>query len=423
MVSRVRPYSIAARVVVALLCAYALSGCGSALKAGEIAHAAADVDTAAPGTCAATVLGALGDVARRVYREGIAGERTDSALHMINASLPLREAVEHGDSAQATSAARALIGTGHMTNMRITRAGHVLIDVGSRGALAPVSGTLLGTGGRPIAKFVTSVWANSGLVAETNGIAEGLTVLRAGERTIAGQVELPRGALPTEGTLTLQGAGYQYTSFPASSYPDGAAVRVYLLRSIDSTTPLCGATNEETLVNTISHVAHLIYDGEAGKRTHAQIARVQASQPLLHAVAGHDANATRAAIKVLLHQHIVRLRVSAGGHLLADVGGPFVLAPVEAPLRLGGRTIGSFVLSIQDDEGYKRLAQRLAGLDVLMYMSKRLVKSTVGASPGAIPASGSVRLGGGTFRAYTFTAEAFPSGPLRITVLIPIPYS
>ena len=71
----------------------------------------------------------------------------------------------------------------------------------------------------------------------------------------------------------------------------------------------------------------------------------------------------------LLHEHVVRLRVSAGGRLLSDVGGPYVLAPVRAPLRLNGRQIGSIVLSIQDDEGYKRLAGRLAGLDVLMYMS------------------------------------------------------
>ncbi len=53
-----------------------------------------------------------------------------------------------------------------------------------------------------------------------------------------------------------------------------------------------------------------------------------------------------------------------------------MLAPVTAPLRQGGRTIGSFTLSIQDDEGYKRLANRLAGLDVLMYMGNKLVKST-----------------------------------------------
>lgn len=428
MVPRVRKYPLAACAAVLLALAAALGGCGSGLKVGGSAHAAVDVDPATPGTCAASVLDALGHVATRVYREGIDSERTASALHMIAASIPLREAVERSDPRAALAAARALIATGHMTNLRIARGTQVLADAGDEGALAPVRGTLTSAGGAPIASFVTSVWANGGLIAETNGIAEGLTVLRAGrspraERTIAGGLNLPSGELPAQGTLTLKGTGYQYTSFPATSYPSGSPVHVYLLRSIDSTVALCGATSEETLVNTISHVAHLIYDGEVGRRTIAQIRRVQQSRTLLSAVARRDPAATRQAIEALLHHHIVRLRVSAGPRLLSDVGGPFVLAPVQAPLRLGGRTIGSFILSIQDDEGYKRLAQRLAGLDVLMYMGPRLVKSTVGAPPGAIPTSGPLHLRGKSFRAYTFTAKAFPSGPLRITVLIPIPYA
>jgi hypothetical protein len=125
----------------------------------------------------------------------------------------------------------------------------------------------------------------------------------------------------------------------------------------------------------------------------------------------------------LLTQHIVRLRVSAGGRLLSDVGGPYVLAPVNATLRLGGRTIGSFVLSIQDDEGYLRLTKRLAGLDVLMYMGSKLVKNSLGPMPGTVPASGTYHYRGHTFRVFTLHAKAFPSGPLRIVVLIPIPYS
>jgi hypothetical protein len=423
MVTRVRPHSYAARAAVLLACCAALTGCGSALKVSDSAHAAVDVDPATPGSCATTVLGALGHVATRVYDEGIESERTASAVQMIEGSLALREALERGDTRAAGAAARALIATGHMTNLRVTRGSRVLVDAGSAGALAPLSGTIKNAAGAPIADFVTSVWANSGLVAETNGIAEGETVLRANDRTIAGEVELPPGPLPSQGTFTLRGVGYQYTSFAASSFPAGKPVRVYVLRAIDSIGLLCGATSEETIVNTISHVARLIYEGEAGRRTVTQIRRVQQSQALLHAAASHDPAATRAAIKVLLHHHIVRLRVSAGGRLLSDVGGPFVLAPVEAPLRLAGREVGSFVLSIQDDEGYKRLAKRLVGLDVLMYMGTRLVKSTIGPSPGPIPTSGAVELHGARFRAFTFTAEAFPSGPLRITVLIPIPYS
>jgi hypothetical protein len=60
---------------------------------------------------------------------------------------------------------------------------------------------------------------------------------------------------------------------------------------------------------------------------------------------------------------------------------------------------------------------------VLMYMGGRLVKSTVGFSPGSVPTRGSFAYRGRSYRAYTFYARAFPSGPLRITVLIPIPYA
>ncbi|HEX8715183.1 MAG TPA: hypothetical protein VF706_06395, partial [Solirubrobacteraceae bacterium] len=325
------------------------------------------------------------------------------------------------------SAAQALLATGHLTDLQVTRGGRVLAAVGG-GAVAPLSGTLTGAGGKPIAQFVTSVWADSGVLAETNGIAEGTTVLRTqeasgGGRTIAGALDLPRGELAAQGTLTHAGTAYQFTSFPVSAYPSGRPLREYLLRSVRSLTPLCGAGAEATTVNTLSHIARLIYEGEAGARTRPLIQRVQGSQALLSAVARREPQATRAAIATLLNHHIVRIRVSVGGRLLSDVGGPYVLAPVSAPLRVGGRTIGTATLSIQDDEGYKRLAARLAGLDVLMYMGQRLVKSTIGFSPGAVPTSGPFSYRGKSYRAYTFDGRAFPSGSLRITVLIPIPYS
>jgi hypothetical protein len=415
--------ALAALAALALLAA--LSGCGSSLHDSDDAHA--DVDATTHATCASTVLQALRAVATRVYQEGISSERTGSALHMIVGSAALRTAVEAHDARSARAAARALLATGHMTNLRVVSGGRVLVDVGGA-AVAPLNGKLLDSAGKPVASFQTSVWASGGLIAEINGIAEAQTVLRSDPppprtaRELAGAIALPSGQLPAQGTFTRAGVAYQFASLPATGYPQGERLRVYLLRTIASTAPLCGSSDEQTTYNTVSRIARLIYEGEAGRRTLEQVRRVQSNQPLLHAVARRDAKATRAAIEALLHQHIVRLRVSAGKQLLADVGGPYVLAPVTAPLRLHGRAVGSFVMSIQDDEGYKRLANRLAGLDVLMYMGPRLVKSTLGPSPGAIPASGPVSYRGKRYLAYTFTAKAFPSGPLRITVLIPLPY-
>src|SRR2546428_799576 len=144
---------------------------------------------------------------------------------------------------------------------------------------------------------------------------------------------------------------------------------------------------------------------------------------LLRAVAARDPEATRVAIDNLLTEHIVRLRVSVGGRLLRDVGGPYVLAPVSGVLRAGDREIGTFVLSIQDDEGYLRLARRLGGMYVLMYMDRALVKNSLGPAPGPVPETGPFFYRGRRFEVFTVHASAFPSGPLRIKVLVPIPYA
>jgi hypothetical protein len=271
------------------------------------------------------------------------------------------------------------------------------------------------------------VWSDTGFITEAHGISEGLIALRAGKRSIGGSYHLPAGHLADEGMLTHDHVRYRYTSFPASAYPAGTPLRIYLLRSIDSTSSLCGATSEATLVNTLTRIANLIYEGEAGRRTLTQVHRVQSNRQLLEAVAHDDPVATRAAIFGLLNHHIVRMRVSGtGGQLISDVGGPYVLAPVKAPLSLGGHAIGNALLSIQDDEGYLRLTGRLAGLKVLMYMNPgdpQLVKNSLGPEPGNVPAKGAYRYRGHSYRVFTVKAGAFPSGPLTIRVLVPIPYS
>jgi hypothetical protein len=419
MVLRVRPRPFAPRAGAVLALTALLAGCGSTARRSQAAEDSSR-------TCPEAVLATLGSVLQRVYREGVSSERTGAAKHVIESSLPLREAVLKGDAAAATAAGRALIAGGHLTNLRVKRGSQILVNLGGP-ALTPLHGSLSGPpGGRPIAHYMTSVWSDSGFLAEGDGVAEGSVVLRAGGASIGGSPVLSPGSLPDEGTLARGGTVYQYTSFPGEAYPSGA-LRVYLMRPVRSTDELCGPSAQDTVVNTLSRVAHLIYRAEGGNRTLSQVRRVQANGPLLEAVARKDPVATRAAVATLLNQHIVRLRVStSGGQLLADDGGPFVLAPVTAPLKLGGRTIGSFVLSIQDDEGYLRLTRRLAGLSVLMYMNpgqSRLVKNSLGPSPGRVPASGTYSYRGREFRVITVHGRAFPSGPLLIRVLVPIPYS
>ncbi len=447
------------------------------------ALAPASTKGAVSSACASTVLDTLGDIAARVYHEGVFSERTAAASVFVEHSRPLREAVEHDDPRAARVAAKALIATGHLSSLRVIVAGfsassgsgsdsgsgsgsgvgsssgshagsssesgssvgsgeRVLVSAGASLALAPLHGTIVDQSGAPIAKFVASVWTDEGLIAETDGIDQSDASLRADGRNLGGSFALPAGAAgepdAQQGTITVRGIAYDYTWLPATAYPEGRPLRVYVLRTPASIAPLCAPTRGGTLTNTLGRVAKLIYTSEGGPHALVQVRRVQRNQALLQAVAAREPEATRVAIDKLLNEHIVRMRVSAGGRLLSDVGGPYVLAPVRAPLRLHGRRIGTVVLSIQDDEGYKRLAQRLAGLDVLMYMrlpgagsdgsgaasGQELVKNSLGPLDGAkVPASGAYTYRGRTYRVLTLHAEAFPSGPLRIVVLIPIPYS
>ena len=53
--------------------------------------------------------------------------------------------------------------------------------------------------------------------------------------------------------------------------------------------------------------------------------------------------------------------------MLADVGGPYIIAPVAGVLRLDGRVIGSYVMSVQDDYGFTLLESHAAGDPIAIY--------------------------------------------------------
>jgi hypothetical protein len=431
MAAPVRPSSPLARSTLRfgpLAALLLLAGCGSGSGGAARARERAELAPQPRSACPNTVMHTLGQIAKHVYGEGIHSERTRVAEKLIAASRPLREAIEHNDPAAVAAVARSLIATGRITDLRVLRGarggeapGEVLADEGA-GAVAPLQGTIAGAAGAPIARYVTSVWADEGIVAETNGITQSSTLVRSAGHTLAGSFRPGRRPLSAKGALRVHGVRYRYTSISAQRYPRGPA-RIYLVRSASSIAPLCGATARATMVNTLRSVAQVIYAGEVGPRAQTQVRRVQSDQALLAAVAMRDPEATRLAIDNLLTEHIVRLRVLVQGHLLRDVGGPYVLGPVPGALRQDGRVIGTFLLSIQDDEGYLRLARRLGGMYVLMYMGTTLVKNSLGPEPGNPPESGPYTYRGRRFEVFTLNESAFPSGPLHIRVLVPVPYS
>ena len=183
----------------------------------------------------------------------------------------------------------------------------------------------------------------------------------------------------------------------------------------------CASAADGILADALSGAGARIYDSERARNGSAAVAirSVTSSSALAHAVAAGNPVAARAAVTSIVfnHLHIVRLRVIHDGRVLSDVGGQFVLAPIGGEIRLHGRLVGRYVLSIQDDVGYVKLAGRLAGLQVVMHSGGHQVMSSLSPAPGSIPRQGTLTFGGVTYVIRTIDAVAFPSGALQIYLL------
>ena len=173
-------------------------------------------------------------------------------------------------------------------------------------------------------------------------------------------------------------------------------------------------------------MAKQIYYGEvSSSRTAADRHQVESYAPLLRALASDKQAATKAAVTKLVysHTHIVRLRAIRGSKLMADVGGPYVLAPLGGTLRLHGRVVGRYLLSVQDDLGYVKIETHFIGAPLVLRSGVKAipVEGLLAPGPAVIPEHGPVTYRRASYQAYSFNASAFPSGPLRISVLVPLP--
>ena len=209
--------------------------------------------------------------------------------------------------------------------------------------------------------------------------------------------------------------------------------------------PPCAAATAQTLVSIDGNVAERIYRDElVGTGTIADQHQVEENGPLLKALARvsalakgsapakgsagaravrEAANAVTEAVHGLVysHTHIVRLRVLQGGKLLADIGGPYIIAPVGGSLRYHGRIVGTYLLSVQDDLGFVGLERRLVGVPLILHVGAMRVplQGTTRTGSVAIPDRGAVVIRGAHFQAYSFDAKAFPTGLVRISLLLP----
>jgi hypothetical protein len=408
--------------------ALGLVACGatamSARRSTGITAAATASTTSIPPTpsgCAATVADTLAQVGQRVYHVAATGDDVAEAVGRVRASPALASAIAGGNARSATAALRALL-QGQIVRIEILRDGHVLAAAGGGPAIAPVHGSIPGTG----ASFVLSVQSDEDYLQVVHQItgAQVLMITDSASGTpavhrLAGTITGPPPAsVPSSGPLSYAGQSYEVASLSGAVYPSGA-LRIALL--VPSGAVSCPGAASQTGVETLGRVGERIYKEETDSPSvAATLRRLESSSVFRSAVAAQNPSATRAAIEGFFaaHIHVVRVRVTVGSRLLVDDGGPYVLAPVRGTLRSGGRVIGHFEMSIQDDAGYLKLAHLFTGAEVLMRTGGRQVQGTLNPGPAIVPDRGALSYGGRSYEAYSFTAEAFPSGPLRISLLI-----
>ena len=172
-------------------------------------------------------------------------------------------------------------------------------------------------------------------------------------------------------------------------------------------------------------VAQRIYGEElSGRETLSDEGHVRASQALLRALSSGSPAEVSAAVSALVyapHWHIVRLRVLRDGRVAADIGGPDVIAPVTGRIVRHGRTLGEYVMSVQDDLGYEKLVSRFIDVPVELYRGHTLVMGTLTPAPALPKAEAHLVVDGTAYRARLFAAKSFPEGTLEVALLVPLP--
>jgi hypothetical protein len=187
---------------------------------------------------------------------------------------------------------------------------------------------------------------------------------------------------------------------------------------------VCARTAGQTVADAVGVVGERLVRAEAtGPEVDHALGLVARDPAFVRAVRRRDAKALRTAIVGFFRQrqlHIVRVRATTpGGRLVNDVGGPFVLAPASRTIRDHGRTIGRVTLSVQDDTGFIKLMRRFTGAGAVLRLRGRVVPGS-STGPPSMRSRTTVATDGERFATTAFTTRAFPTGPLRVALLVPM---
>jgi hypothetical protein len=414
------------------LTALLLGGCGSSGSGAPTTvtdtAAVAPVST----SCPRAALEALEEVAGRVYRESASGRIVTEAGQRLASSSALAAAVERDEPAAARRVLQGLL-LNQIVSVEVTRDGRPLAKVERGEGIAPASGRVVGAGGVEVGTFTVSVQGANGYAQTLAGLLDAQVVERSGGRLLHATLHPAPALARSQGEVRYHGAGYRVDTFAGKAFPD-RPLSVSLLVSPTALAGVCPAgvppagapsvsTAAQARANTFGRVAERVYYAEhEGSKAELLLGYVERSRAFREAVLAGSATATRAAIIGFFrsHLHIVRVRVERAGKLLVDVGGPHVLAPIPGVVRdAKGHVAARFLLAIQDDKGFQILSQAFTGAQVLMRQGTSQVEGTLSPGPANVPDRGRVVYRGTPYQAYSFDAQAFPSGKLRISLLYP----
>jgi hypothetical protein len=345
----------------------------------------------------------LADIARRIYEQDVGGGGVVSAVKRLRRTTALATAVAGGDRRAVTGAFLPI--RHQIARIELFDRSRLIYSFGHHPSFAPIRGRLDGAHGNAAGHFVLAVSdrrAYASLVKRLTGAA---VVFRSGSRRPAR-------------------ADARTVSLPASDYPSGP---LQIVVRIPAPSPaLCGRTPQVTRANTIGYVGRRLARAEHHSAAVSRTLRHVARDPAFRrATAANDPHALRTAIVDDVFRdhslHVVRVRVTLRHKPVYDLGGPYALEPARGTVRSpDGRTAARFALAVQDDTGYIKLMHRFTGADVqLVSPLGKVPGSTLEPGPDRIPAHGALTYRGRRYLANSFDATAFPSGTLRISLLVP----
>ncbi len=405
-----------------LALAVALPGCGSSSSGAP----STITDTAAVSpiarSCPTAALEAVEDVAQRVYQESANGRIVAEALQRLTSSSALVRAVEGDDRAAAHRVLEGLL-LNQIVSVRVTHDGRTLTKIERAAGIAPRGAALVNAVGQTVGEIAVSVQGANGYAQTVSGLLHAQVIVRSGGRQLTATLHPAPKLTPGERELSDGEDSYRVDTFAARAFPDRPA-SITLLTPSASVAAVCakrGATATQAQAAMYGLVAERVYYAEhEGSKAELLLHYAEHSRPFREAVLAGNAKATRAAIIGFFrsHLHIVRVRVIRGGKLLIDVGGPHVLAPIPGVIRNArGQVAAHFLMAIQDDLGFQILAHAFTDAQVVMREGAREAMGSLKPGPATIPDRGRVVYRGVTYQAYSFMAKAFPSGPLRISLL------